>query len=791
MWDVRNSGLADDASTYRIYAIVTSGTDAAVVNLNSEESMQMGTQRLLRINHDSYFLPIAPVEGEVANLGDGDTYTLKWEAYDMDATSTDLTVGAFMVAEGTNLDTDDDGVVTWAEFQAQTTCAWLTTSDDGTTPVAYANAAIYSDGNVVIDAGPITDNLADGGGGSANPSGNYDVYFVYDDDNDANDTWDAGSSTIIKSDGKLYFSDDTDLTGNYNFRLEPTVAVLEKNDTLTVSVVATDGGNDAMWLETYLNVPSEYFEVVDQAPSVDGIQPFVQVTTTFSGSVTRNLAAMNGTDYELDFAAHYTDYTTVANLASTVIATFQLVAKFDAVGDVIDNTNITFNTTGERVCHMVDANWVQYATTVKPIAAVYGVSPRGKITGLVNVEARTDSSETVTIYACPTGSFDNITDATFLAANGDSDASDGIQITLGAGGSYTLNAVPVGVYDIFLEKEGWLTQRDINVIVQPYSTTQVDFYNADRLKAGDCAGYDDDGESTSVTLPDNQINGTDHQVFESAYEATPADTNWNVYCDVDADSEITINDIHYSAVNAGNGEGLLYKGPAAVEGAETLTKLIVLKESKNTVTYGIVAENFPALQAYSVKVFIDGQQWKMVECEDQVHDAKKIFFENVSGYYHDFVCAAIGNIGSKEMNPVLVSFTLESLAKDAADPEISKVMLVDVYHRLNNPTIASAVEDNDALPTEFNLSKNYPNPFNPTTSINFALPKAGHVTLTVFNMLGQEVRTLVSSKMSAGNFKTMWDAHDDYGMRVSSGVYFYRLQVDDKVVGIEKMLLLK
>ena len=89
------------------------------------------------------------------------------------------------------------------------------------------------------------------------------------------------------------------------------------------------------------------------------------------------------------------------------------------------------------------------------------------------------------------------------------------------------------------------------------------------------------------------------------------------------------------------------------------------------------------------------------------------------------------------------------------------------------------------IPDRFVLGQNYPNPFNPTTKIKFALPKAGLVSLKVYDMLGREVQTLVNQQLNAGEFIADFD-----GANLSSGTYFYRLQVGD-FVEIKKMVLLK
>ena len=95
-----------------------------------------------------------------------------------------------------------------------------------------------------------------------------------------------------------------------------------------------------------------------------------------------------------------------------------------------------------------------------------------------------------------------------------------------------------------------------------------------------------------------------------------------------------------------------------------------------------------------------------------------------------------------------------------------------------------------ALPTEFVLADNSPNPFNPQTMIRYALPQAADVELTVYNVVGQPVRTLVAQHQHAGLYAVEWDATDDRGHRLSSGVYLYRLQAGE-FREVKKMLLLK
>jgi hypothetical protein len=99
-------------------------------------------------------------------------------------------------------------------------------------------------------------------------------------------------------------------------------------------------------------------------------------------------------------------------------------------------------------------------------------------------------------------------------------------------------------------------------------------------------------------------------------------------------------------------------------------------------------------------------------------------------------------------------------------------------------------ESHVQLPTEFDLRQNYPNPFNPQTMIEYALPKSAHVTIEIYNLLGQKVNVLVDEDQRAGRYQVDWDGKDKDGGELASGIYFYRIQAGD-FVKCKKMIMLK
>jgi hypothetical protein len=94
------------------------------------------------------------------------------------------------------------------------------------------------------------------------------------------------------------------------------------------------------------------------------------------------------------------------------------------------------------------------------------------------------------------------------------------------------------------------------------------------------------------------------------------------------------------------------------------------------------------------------------------------------------------------------------------------------------PPWGTAVETNAAVIQSYKLDQNYPNPFNPSTHINFSIPENTDVTLSVYNMLGQRVKTLVDQPMNAGIHNVAWNGTNEIGETVANGIYFYRLQSD-------------
>ncbi|MCH9031277.1 MAG: T9SS type A sorting domain-containing protein [candidate division Zixibacteria bacterium] len=155
-------------------------------------------------------------------------------------------------------------------------------------------------------------------------------------------------------------------------------------------------------------------------------------------------------------------------------------------------------------------------------------------------------------------------------------------------------------------------------------------------------------------------------------------------------------------------------------------------------------------------------------------------------------------------DPTLESFTIEVAPQK--NPTHDLFLVYDVYDENNIPHVVMVTPEfapievalsggtsvASAKPTSFSLDQNFPNPFNPSTKINYDILNAGLVKLEIYNVLGQRVRILVNEHKEAASYTVEWDGRDNNGGKVSSGVYFYKVNANNgEFVQTRKMVMLK
>ncbi|HCA41828.1 MAG TPA: hypothetical protein DEP28_01090 [Bacteroidetes bacterium] len=149
-------------------------------------------------------------------------------------------------------------------------------------------------------------------------------------------------------------------------------------------------------------------------------------------------------------------------------------------------------------------------------------------------------------------------------------------------------------------------------------------------------------------------------------------------------------------------------------------------------------------------------------------------------YYNDSLKYSLGNriCIDEYQNVILGGVSLEgrgNFPNREFDITVLKYSQINSIHNISNDVISN-----------YNLSQNFPNPFNPKTNINFNLKKSENVILNIYDISGKKVETLVNKKLSQGDYKIEWNAN-----QYSSGVYFYSLYIDGKLIDSKKMILMK
>ena len=102
-----------------------------------------------------------------------------------------------------------------------------------------------------------------------------------------------------------------------------------------------------------------------------------------------------------------------------------------------------------------------------------------------------------------------------------------------------------------------------------------------------------------------------------------------------------------------------------------------------------------------------------------------------------------------------------------------------------------AIDSDNAIPNSYSLSENYPNPFNPSTTLSYFIPEEGYVVIDIYNINGQRIKTFTSGREASGKHSIQWNGKDEKGLKMESGIYLYTMNIDGRVADTKKMLLLK
>ena len=137
---------------------------------------------------------------------------------------------------------------------------------------------------------------------------------------------------------------------------------------------------------------------------------------------------------------------------------------------------------------------------------------------------------------------------------------------------------------------------------------------------------------------------------------------------------------------------------------------------------------------------------------------------------------------------VVFGFGWEAIGNNTAREGILDVVLTYLDATVTGIEDAAA---SSAVPHVFELQQNYPNPFNPVTTIRYAIQVKVKVVISIHNTLGQKIKTLISEEKEAGSHEVKWDARNDHGNKVASGIYFYRINAGNSYRAVKKMIFIE
>ena len=290
-------------------------------------------------------------------------------------------------------------------------------------------------------------------------------------------------------------------------------------------------------------------------------------------------------------------------------------------------------------------------------------------------------------------------------------------------------------------------------------------------------------------------------------EATSTREEWRVFIQSDLNDDTVVNFDDFilffgsygKEATGPAGKSLVTPVLGVNENAEFLLRLgsdrVVAGE---TMFVDVSLANVQALMGYGFVLHYDAEKFEYVEAVPAAEDLLKStggetpLFRSLSpeaGQVHVMNSIVNGSEVSGDGDVARLVFRVLRDFEDNARFEIADGLVFDPG-QLANP-LAGGVLDIQTTPTEFALLQNFPNPFNPETTIGYELAESADVTLQIYNVVGQVVRTLmVSEPQLVGRYQVRWDGMDDRGVPVSSGIYFYQISAG-KFQDVRKLMLLK
>jgi hypothetical protein len=312
-----------------------------------------------------------------------------------------------------------------------------------------------------------------------------------------------------------------------------------------------------------------------------------------------------------------------------------------------------------------------------------------------------------------------------------------------------------------------------------------------------------------VNLTDNtplKVDFSDFVAFAGSFGKKTGDVDFLLQADTDDDGVVAFSDFVNFAKSFGKTavtpatKPVIIETPPGVNGNAELSLSLTNDRviAGQLISVDVSLANVEALQGYGFMLSYDADKFEFVEAAPAENDLLRsaggetpLFFKQTRSGEVTIANAVVdGEAVSGDGSIATLTFKVLSEFEDKARFEVADGIVFD-SGQLSNEVVVLGALSIESTPTEFTLLQNFPNPFNPETTIKYNLAEGSDVHLRIFNIVGQVVRTLVAERQPAGRYQVRWSGTDDRGASVSSGIYFYELSAGGKFQDVKRLMLLK
>ena len=774
VWDLRNPANAVPRSGRQvwIYALTTDGSNTTVVRGGS-----------LVLTHTPFVL----LESRLPEISRGDIVRLEWDDYMVDdGSGTDDAYIRLYAASNPDVSSLIELEANVAEGSGN---AFIINSSDGTPSGAITSLRESADNAFNWDTSTADFQMVEG---------SFSVYAAISaDPTFANNA----AGRLSKASNQLVVGVGSGTTPHMS--LSPSKIAAAAGDTLTLEVLVQSDGESIESISAVITVDANLYTVVNSAT------PFTDIGTVFSGGTVVENAFSGG---KLRFTKNKSGGEVVGSAQNQrAVARFQVAlnSNFQASHVLPFDAETALSASGTSTALRQSSGLSVQSAQIRSI-------PRGALQATVLLEGRAlgngDHATLLDVHLREPGSTVDITDGTFRSTNDVDGASpDTVEVQTTSAGDLSLTHIPPGRYVLTVKDTSHLSGRSDTLLIRSgellVMSADQGFFSSDvrgdksfllaqdgrLLKGGDVTG-------------DNEVDEDDVNAIDAAW-GTNAGAAYFKQADMNNDSRVGVEDLSLATSNIDNSTGFgappVYKrtvGSLAEAGVEIRAPSYGgTWRSGDEVELVFVARNLVDLSAFEMEwqygeedvYVVDGPQLGSVFAPNPRGSFARVGAEPgrisvaQSRYGRDWAASGDGELMRLKVRLQRDGFphSLQLLAGRLVGASYESVSL----ELLGDPRLL-------AVPEEFSLKQNFPNPFNPSTTIPFAVPFAGGnlvaASVEIFNTLGQSVRLLVDDQVQSGYHRVEWDGRDGNGQAVGSGLYFYRVRVG-KRAQVGKMTLIK